>query len=234
MYSTREELLNNLFSFKDERRAAFNCRICGGARKHLGVTLADLRAIAKREATENLYGFLSVLGDDYYEEAMLRGLAIAYAKIPFDEKEKALFGYITYIDNWALVDSSAATLKIKDADKKQYLKLVERLIADGREFAVRYAFVILLDYYVAEEYLDYIFTICDNTPADKYNVSMAVAWLISVCAAHYPEQTENYLKRAKIDDFTYNRAVDKICDSFRTDKQYKERLKQTKRIIKKN
>ena len=231
MFSTREELLKELFSFEDEERADFNAKICGGKRKHLGVRIPVLRKIAKRETAIGTERFLSVLGDEYYEEAMLRGIAVMGAKIPFNEKEKAIFDYIPYVDNWALVDSPAATLKIRPKEENEYLLLVEDLIADDREFAVRTAFVILLDYYVKEEFLEYIFSTADNVPAERYNVSMAVAWLIAVCAAKYPVQTENYLKRTKIDDLTYNRAVRKICDSFRADKQYKERLQLTRRKI---
>ena len=58
---------------------------------------------------------------------------------------------------------------------------------------------------------------------------MANAWLISICYIKYPDKTNKYLRNNNLDDFTYNKAISKICDSYRVDKKDKEILKKLKR-----
>jgi hypothetical protein len=58
---------------------------------------------------------------------------------------------------------------------------------------------------------------------------MAIAWLLSICYIKYPKETSKYLDNTKIDDFTYNKTISKICDSYRIDKETKEKLKKKRR-----
>ena len=58
---------------------------------------------------------------------------------------------------------------------------------------------------------------------------MANAWLLSICYIKYPKETLNYLKRANLDVFTYNKTISKICDSFRVKKEDKDYLKTLRR-----
>jgi len=60
-------------------------------------------------------------------------------------------------------------------------------------------------------------------------VKMSVAWAISVCYVKFPTQTEELIAKNDLDDFTFNKAIDKIGDSFRVEKDKKRRLKELKR-----
>lgn len=229
MYCSEKVILKTLYGLSDENRAAFNKKICMGSRPHLGVRVPDLRKIAKQAAQYDYNAFLSCLGEEYYEQILLRGLTVAYANMSLYDREKAVYEYLKYVDCWGLVDSVVCTYKVKPKDSAEYLNFINELIADGREFVVRFGFVSLIVNYVSKEYLDVIFDLADKTEASLYNVSMAVAWLLSVCMAKYPIETEKYLYHAKINDITYNRTIDKIRDSFRVDKALKDKLKLTKR-----
>ena len=67
-------------------------------------------------------------------------------------------------------------------------------------------------------------------PADKlYYVQMAAAWLLSVCYVKFPERTERFLEKNDLDDFTQNKAIQKIRESYRVSKEDKERLNRLKR-----
>jgi len=57
---------------------------------------------------------------------------------------------------------------------------------------------------------------------------MAVAWAISLCFVKFEEKTMNYLKNNKLDDFTYNKSLQKICESLRVDKDTKAIIKSMK------
>ncbi|MEG1502582.1 MAG: hypothetical protein RR370_04260, partial [Synergistaceae bacterium] len=64
---------------------------------------------------------------------------------------------------------------------------------------------------------------------DDYYVAMAVAWAISICFIKYPKETMIYLNDNNLDDNTYNKALQKICESHRVDNETKAIIRSMKR-----
>ena len=60
---------------------------------------------------------------------------------------------------------------------------------------------------------------------------MAVAWAVSVYFVHFPEESMKYLKNNQLDNWTYNKAIQKITESYRVEKEMKELLRRMKRKI---
>ena len=87
----------------------------------------------------------------------------------------------------------------------------------------------LLNYYLRDEYIDRVLRIVDDFKDDRYYSRMAVAWLISICYIKYPHKTKKYLKNSKLDDWTYNKSIQKICESLKVDKTIKEKIKLMKK-----
>jgi len=58
---------------------------------------------------------------------------------------------------------------------------------------------------------------------------MAVAWAVSVCFIKYQTNTYELLLNNQLDDFTYNKSVQKICESNRVDQQTKALIRKLKR-----
>ena len=58
---------------------------------------------------------------------------------------------------------------------------------------------------------------------------MANAWLLSICYIKFPEKTKKFLENTKIDNFTYNKTISKICDSYRVSKEDKIKLREMKK-----
>ena len=58
---------------------------------------------------------------------------------------------------------------------------------------------------------------------------MAVAWAVSVCYVKFPEKTRAFLLNNELDDFTHNKSIQKIRESYRVSKAEKEELKGWKR-----
>ena len=58
---------------------------------------------------------------------------------------------------------------------------------------------------------------------------MAVAWALQVCFVKFPDETMNLLKNNKIEDYTYNKALQKIIESYRVDDQIKQKIRKMKR-----
>ncbi len=191
-----------------------------------GVRVPVLRSFAKRIASENPEEFLNFTKRSL-EEKQLHGYVLGYMKTEYSEFVKNLEKFSVLIDNWCVCDTGVATFKIIKKHKKEFLNEIPKYLSGG-EFQIRLALVILLDYYVEEEYLSYVFDVCDEVKHDGYYVKMAVAWLISVCYVKFPKQTEEYLHRAKLDKFTFNKAVQKTIESFRVSASDKEKLKKMK------
>ena len=60
---------------------------------------------------------------------------------------------------------------------------------------------------------------------------MAVAWLISIAYVKQKEKTLEYLKNNQLDDFTHNKAIQKIIESYRVSQKEKEFIKTLKRKV---
>ena len=69
-----------------------------------------------------------------------------------------------------------------------------RISKSSKEFYLRFAIVMILDFYIKEEYLDKDLEIFNNIKSDKYYVQMAVAWAISICLIKYYDRTIEFLR----------------------------------------
>ena len=61
---------------------------------------------------------------------------------------------------------------------------------------------------------------------------MAVAWAVSVCYVKFPELTWELLAGDRLDDFTHQKSIQKIRESYRVTKEEKERLAALRRMKK--
>lgn len=97
------------------------------------------------------------------------------------------------------------------------------------EFIVRFAVVMLLDYFITGEYIDRIYPVLDRIKHQGYYVKMAVAWAVSMCYVQFPEKTMAYLRNNTLDDFTYNKSLQKITESLCVDSETKKTIRAMKR-----
>ena len=102
-------------------------------------------------------------------------------------------------------------------------------MSSTQEYEIRFAVVCLLDFFIQEDFIDRILSFFSSIHHDGYYVKMAIAWAVSVCYVKFPEKTESFLLQNTLDDFTHNKAIQKIRESFRVSKEKKEKLKQWKR-----
>ena len=196
----------------------------------LGVRLPVLRKIAKQIAKENWREFLNQNDDIYFEEIMLRGMVIGYIKdISIHEVMKHIQIFVPQINNWSVCDSFCSGLKITKQYQKQFWPMITSYLSSDQEFEVRFAVVMLLIYYVDNQYVTDVLRELDQVQHSGYYVRMAIAWAISACYVSYPHLTLSYLKQTQLDTFTYNKALQKISESMKSDIKTKELMKQMKR-----
>ena len=99
-----------------------------------------------------------------------------------------------------------------------------------KEYEKRFAIVVLMDYYITDEYADFVTDYLKNIKSDFYYVNMAAAWALSFVFIKYPNKVMPLLEKSVLSDEINNMTVSKIRDSLRVDKATKEYIKQFKRV----
>ena len=225
-----KEIEKKLKELSDEKYKAFHSKLCPGTENILGVRSPVLKKFAKQIAKEEGISYLENAKEDYYEEILLQGLVIGF--YPWKNIEdclQALTKFIPKIDNWAVCDMTAAGLKLTKKYPREVWSFLEKYWKSNKEFEIRFAVVMLLDFYITEEYIDRVLEIYSSIQHDGYYVKMAVAWGISICFIKFPEKTKKVLQNNQLDATTHNKAIQKIIESYRVDKETKELLKKWKR-----
>lgn len=227
----KENIKKKLFELSDEEYRNFHGKLCPETKNILGVRVPVLRNYAKELFKEKDWKqTIKQIDNEYYEEIMLQGMLIGQAKnedinIILEHIEK----FVPKIDNWAVCDVFCAGLKITKKYKNEMWNFIQKYLKTDKEFELRFAIVMILDYYIEEEYLNKDFMIFDKIKNDGYYVKMAVSWAISICLIKFYDETIKYLETSKIDNWTYNKAIQKAIESYRISQEKKEVLKRMKK-----
>lgn len=226
----KQKIKEELKSLQDKKYKEFHSKLCPGTNNIIGIRIPVLREYAKTLLKEKDFKTLiNNIDDEYYEEIMLQGMLIGLVKKDFNEIKPYIENFIPKINNWAICDTFCAGLKITKKYKEEMWNLINKYVTSDKEFYIRFAVVMILDYYIEEEYIEADFKIFNNIKSDKYYVQMAVAWAISICFIKYYEKTIEYIKTANLDEFTYNKAIQKAIESYRITKEQKDILKKMKK-----
>lgn len=221
-------IVDKLFSMRDLKYREFHSSLCPNTDNIIGVRTPDLKKFAKELYKEDP-NVLTKIGDKYYEEVMLQGLIIALSTENVDKKLEMIENFVKKIDSWAVCDIFCSSIKIKKNEKEIYFNFLKKYYKSKKEFEVRFLLVMLLDHYLEEEYLDKVFNIIKSINVDKYYVNMAIAWLLSICYIKYPKETLNRLDSLNLNDWTYNKAIQKIIESRRVSDKDKDNLRKLKK-----
>lgn len=225
----KQDIKKRIYELADEKYKDFHSRLCPGTTNIVGVRTPVLRNYAKElNRKYSLNELLKEIDDTLYEEIMLQGMLIGLSK-NIEEVLKYTKTFIPKIDNWAICDVFCAGLKITKKYKKEMWNFIQKYLNSDKEFEIRFGIVIILDYYIDEEYLDKNFEIFQKIKNDNYYVKMAIAWAISICLIKYYDKTIKYLKKAKLDDWTYNKSLQKAIESYRISDEQKEYLRKMKK-----
>lgn len=226
----KQKIKEELISMQDKKYKEFHKGLCPGTENIVGIRVPILRNYAKELLKQyDWKTLIKNIDNEYYEEIMLQGMVIGLAKADFNSITQEIKKFVPKIDNWAVCDTFCAGLKITKKHKKEMWNFIQKYIQSKKEFEVRFSVVMILDYYIEDEYLEKIFEIFDSIKREEYYIQMAVAWAISICLIKYYDRTLNYLKTAKLDKFTYNKALQKAIESYRITKEQKQTLRDMKK-----
>ena len=211
-----------LFKMQDKKYQEFQKKLCPETNNIIGIRIPILRKFAK-DNKEKIN--LNEINYNYYEEIMLRGMLIGMQK-SLDLEEIRRF--VPLIDNWAVCDTFCASLKQVKNNKEEFLKFVKPYLKSDKEFEVRFAVVILLDYYIDDNHVDYILKELSKINREEYYINMAIAWCYSECFIKYYDKTLSFFNNNKINKFVRNKSIQKAIESYRLNKNQKEVLRKLK------
>jgi 3-methyladenine DNA glycosylase AlkD len=92
---------------------------------------------------------------------------------------------------------------------------LESYLASDQEFELRFASVMLMKAFITDESIDGTLQALAQIRHDGYYAKMAVAWAIAECCVGYRDKTFELLRSGRLDDFTQNKTIRKIKESYR-------------------
>lgn len=137
--------------------------------------------------------------------------------------------FVPRINNWAVCDIFCGELKkaIRKGREPMW-QFIQPYLISREEFEIRFG-IVMLFHYIDEEHIDSLLTYADTFQHEAYYARMAMAWMISICFVKFPQKTMKYMKQSKLDNWTYNKALQKAIESFRIDKKTKDILRSMKK-----
>lgn len=226
-----QQLDDQLQDLADEEYRRFHGKLIPGVDTvFYGVRVPALRKVAKELAKGDWRNFLALVQhSDVYEMNMLCGMVTAMAKCDFEEKLTYVEQFIPCINNWAVCDIVCGALKDVKKNQGRMFAFIQPYLNSQKEYEIRFAVVILMWYFLTDDYIGRVLEIYDGIHHDGYYVKMAVAWGISFCFIKYRELTLDYLAGCSLDDFTYNKSIQKMIESRRVSDEDKKMLREMKR-----
>ena len=231
----RDKIRAQLLQLAEPDYKAFQEKLLPGVTDLLGVRVPKLREIAKKTAKSGAFEYLSQMqdldwqDDGCYEEKLLYGMVIGYAKMNDSERRQYLEAFVPVIDSWGVCDSCCVTYRWMKKQPAYWWDYLNRWILTDTEYGIRFGIVSMLDHFVDQTYIEEIFHVCSQIRNEGYYARMAVAWLISVCFVRFPEKTCAFLEKGTLDGFTHNKSIQKTCESDRVSKEWKASARKLRR-----
>lgn len=211
----------------------FTVSLHPGVPNVLGVRIPDLRLLAKRIVKLDWERYLKDVGTYYMEERILHGLVLGYI-CPGDDVDQYLRRvslFVPIINSWSVCDtfSFAGGKSYVSKNQDRFWKYLKYWMSATKEYEIRFGLVMTIKYFIDENHIDEFFHCLDQISHNGYYVKMGIAWGVSVCFVKFPKRTMEYLRLNKLDDFTFNKSLQKIIESYRVESSVKQVMRQMKR-----
>lgn len=227
-----KEIREELDQLGEESYKQFNQKLIPGTDHVIGVRMPALRKLAKGIAKTDSKQYLEEAQTEIdersaHEEIMLYGLVLGYAKMSIEQRMQALDMFVPKIHNWAVCDSCCMGYKFMEKEQEVWFSLSPE-VSEQQRGSLKSVLSYLLAHYINEAYIEQVLEILNHTSHEGYYVKMAVAWAVSVCYVKFPIQTKRLLLANEMDDFTHNKAIQKIRESYRVSREEKVELNRLK------
>ncbi|MBR2247782.1 MAG: DNA alkylation repair protein [Bacilli bacterium] len=222
-------IINKLYKLQDKEYRDFQIKLIPNINSNtiIGIRTKELKKYAKELVKDNNYmSFIEELPHKYFEENQLHAFIISEIK-DYDKCIEYINKFLPYINNWATCDQMSPKIFKKYTNK--LLDQVNIWIKSNKTYTIRYSILILMKYYLDDNFKkEYLEKVC-NIESEEYYVNMMRAWYYATALAKQYKDTIVYIENNKLDTWTHNKTIQKARESYRIDKDKKEYLKGLKR-----
>lgn len=217
-----------------EKQINMHSKIVNSSKTIIGISVGVLRKFARDVCSDITYDDLVAMLKDkhkYYEQTLVIGFIINYKKFPTKLHVRLTKYYLRHADSWALVDSFVASNK--GFKNNEFFSYAIECLESRQEFFCRFGIVLLMNYFLSHDKLEVIFDKLKNVKSNKYYVKMALAWLYATTAITFFDKTIKTMNHSFdngiIDKWTYNKALQKMIESYRISKEKKSEVRALKK-----
>lgn len=220
---TIEQIISFLEKHAEPEYAAFSASLLNDTITVRGVRLPLLRKFARQLVKEGVWLRLWEEDTDRsFEMILLKGLTLAGAKLPEEERWEYIARYVPLITNWALCDSVCTSLRFVRREPESAWQRLQPYWLSDREFAQRFAVVMLLDHFLTSDYIERVLEVLTSLQPAGYYAAVAVAWALSVAFVDFPERVYALLQSGCLSDEMQRMTLRKIIESRRVSDSWKE------------
>ena len=213
-----DALMARLAGLGDAGYAEFNqSLIPGGQGPAFGVRVPLLRSIAKEIIkSEDWRAFLDESRESpVYELRLLHGMVLGGAKCPIDEKLAYTDAFLPHVDSWAVCDGFCTSFKPKAKEMGPVYDFVRSCALSDETFRKRFGLVMLMSRFHNEPWIHGTMEVYRGFRHPEYYARMAAAWGLATLWLSAREACLSILEENLWDEFTHNKAIQKLCESLR-------------------
>ncbi|MBQ8504423.1 MAG: DNA alkylation repair protein [Clostridia bacterium] len=223
-----KDIHKELFLLQDLSYRDFHAKLMPTVDKEkiIGIRTPELRKYATSFAKDKrAEAFLSALPHEYYEENNLHGFLIQKIK-SFDECVTELDRFLPFVDNWATCDMMSPKVLKKEPEK--LLNKIKEWLSSEHAYTVRFGVKCLMDFYLDDNFSEYVIELVSKVRHEDYYVKMVCAWFFATALAKQYDSTLPYITEKKLEKQIHNKAIQKAVESYRISDDTKEYLKKLK------
>ena len=165
----------------------------------------------------------------FFEEVMIIGMVIDLINVEPARRLSLVEQFVPLIDNWAVCDVFCGGAKWvgepgrgpKSCNKvplEQMWEFLQRYLQGSAEFEIRFGVVMLMSYFLTEEYIGRVLLQMEKVRKGDYYVDMAVAWCLATARAKFDERTQEFVRNATLTPSVIKKYEQKVRDSLRVKK----------------
>jgi len=214
-----------LFKNKDEKYKFFLQKLVPDTKLEIiGVRVPIIKNVVKNNNSPEIIEEFLAQKHTFYEEWMAHGIAIGWHVKEIERVFCCLDEFLDYLDNWAICDSTVSALKIFNKYPEQVLGKVKVWLSSDKPYIVRFAVVVLLNYFLDRNFSPDILLLVQNTRSNNYYVDIAIAWFYSVALIKQYKYTIDIIEHKTLPRFIQNKTIQKAKESFRINQNIKKYL----------
>lgn len=222
---TYSELLNDIEKLKKPKLSEFSKNILNTSIEVKGIYSKDVKTLIKKYKDININDFEL---DKFYELNFLYFAIGLQQKKTLKEQVDFVFENKEHLLSWGITDSTYQYFKVSVFEKT--LPTITLFISQKEEFLIRYGYLLLFKFLKDTTIYGTIFDLFKNS--EFFYVKMVEAWVLSYLYIYDSKKTYDYLFSSDVSFDIKNMAIRKIIDSYRVNKEEKEKVKALRTILK--